>query len=339
MTKAFAENNLIPLNATFELTPFCNFNCKMCYVKLTKAQAEKQGSLLSVDKWLEIAQQAKELGVLRLSLTGGEPFIYPEFWKLYGELNKMGFLISILSNGSLIDEDVIGNFREYGMPFSMKLTVYGASNKTYFEVCGDANGFDKISNAVDLLIKEGVPLSLTSTIVKENACDLQEIYSFARSRGLGMQHTISVVKSARGAENTVEQSRFALSDFPDEITLEQLEKNKFPPYETPFARCSGYKNSLWITWNGNIQLCSFMNTPYVRYSGSLADDYKNLHSLLKKIKNPSECEKCTWKAFCQRCPGILCAESGSAEKIDKGLCDMARKLFELYEQKKKGEMI
>ncbi len=338
MTDAFACEKLIPLNATFELTPFCNFSCKMCYVRLTKSQAEKQGRLLTAEEWLEIARQAKDMGVLRLSLTGGEPFTYPEFWELYSELNKMGFLISILSNGSLIDENVIEKFREYGMPFSMKLTVYGASNETYSALCGDENGFDKMSDAVNLLIKEGVPLSLTSTIVRENACDLQEIYAFARLNGLQLQHTVSVVKSARGAENTAENSRFALSDFPEEITLDELEKNKFPPSEMPFARCAGYKNSLWITWNGNIQLCSFMNTPCVKYSGNLAENYKCLHGLLAEINNPPECADCRWKIFCQRCPGILCAESGHPEKADKGLCDMAKKLYELYE-KKKGELI
>ena len=30
--KAFAEG--IPISGTFELTPRCNFNCKMCYVHL-----------------------------------------------------------------------------------------------------------------------------------------------------------------------------------------------------------------------------------------------------------------------------------------------------------------
>ncbi len=334
MTVSFKENKHNPLSATFELTPFCNFKCNMCYIRLTKEQAQKQGSLLSAEEWLKIARQAKDMGVLKLCITGGEPFTYPEFWDLYSELNKMGFLISILSNGSLIDQDVIEKFRENGMPFSMKLTVYGASNETYFNVCGDGTGFDKMSAAIDLLLKEGVPLSLTSTIVKENACDLQNIYNFAKTKGLPMQHTITVVKSARGAQNTVGKSRFSLSDFPEEFTLEKLESNKSPSSENPFARCAGYNNSIWITWNGNIQLCSFMNKPCVYYSGSLADDYIKLHSLLSKIKNPTECANCRWKNFCQRCPGILCAESGDAEKTDKDLCFMAEKLFKLYENKK-----
>lgn len=336
--KGWAKQNFVPLTATFELTPFCNFNCVMCYVHLTKEAARKQGDILEAEKWLGIARQAKEMGTLYVTLTGGEPFLHPEFWKIYSELNKMGFLISILSNGSTIDEDTIEKFREYGMPFSIKLTLYGASDKTYERVCGSSDGFTRVSKAVDLIKEAGVPLKMTSTIVRENADDLQNIYSFAKEKGVQMQHTISVVKSSRGSVNTTEKSRFALSDFPDELTLEELEKTKFPPFESPFAWCASYGSSFWMTWNGHLQMCSFMNVPEVIYSGNLAADYVELHKELQKIKNPSECAECEWKEFCQRCPGILCAESGHPEKTDTGLCDMAKRLYELYKIRK-GEMI
>ncbi len=247
----------------------------------------------------------------------------------------MGFLISILSNGSMIDEDVIEKFREYGMPFRVKLTVYGADNRAYERVCKAPDGFTKMSKAIDLLKQEGVPIILTSTIVKENADELQKIYDFAKEKGLPIQHTLSVVKSSRGAVNTAEESRFSLSDFPDELSLEELEKSKFPPFETPFARCAGYKTSFWITWNGKIQLCSFMNTPCIGYSGNLGKDYADLHKELAKLKNPAECTDCEWKVFCQRCPGILCAESGHPEKTDNSLCDMAKRLYDIYKIKKK----
>ena len=55
---------------------------------------------------------------------------------------------------------------------------------------------------------------------------------------------------------------------------------------------------------------------------------------LEKIKSPAECSGCKWKEFCQRCPGTLCAESSDPEKISDNLCDMARKLHEIYTQKK-----
>lgn len=333
-----AKQKLIPLNATFELTPFCNFSCVMCYVRLTKDKADKQGKMLSADEWLEIARQARDMGTLYITLTGGEPFLHPEFRKIYSALNKMGFLISIMSNGSMIDEDMIEFFRENGMPFTVKLTLYGASDETYKRVCNSSDGFTKASKAVDLLKNAGVPLKLTSTIVRENADDLRDIYLFARSKGVPMQHTISVVKSSRGAVNTTEKSRFLLSDFPDELTLEELEKTKFPPSEFPFAWCAGFGSSFWMTWHGHLQICSFMTVPELIYSGNLASDYADLHNKIKKIKNPAECRDCEWREFCQRCPGILCAESGHPEKTDTGLCDMAKKLYELYKLKK-GETI
>ena len=33
-----AREEAIPLTGTFELTPLCNLDCKMCYVHLNKAQ-------------------------------------------------------------------------------------------------------------------------------------------------------------------------------------------------------------------------------------------------------------------------------------------------------------
>lgn len=333
--EGLAKENNIPLNVTFELTPFCNFSCVMCYVHLTKEKAEKQGRLLSADEWLEIARQAKEMGTLYINLTGGEPFLHPEFWKIYSELNKMGFLITILSNGSMIDESVMDKFREYGMPYRIKLTIYGASDETYMSTCNSPDGFTKITKAVDLLKEAGVPLQLTSTIVRENADDLQEMYAFARERNLPMQHTITVVKSSRDSVNTTEQSRFGFDSYSHELTLEKLEKNMLPNLESPFAWCSSYGTSLWLTWHGHLQMCCFMNVPFIQYSGNLKSDYNMLLEELKKIKSPEECSDCEWKIFCQRCPGILCSESGNPEKADISLCNLAKQMHELYINLKK----
>ncbi len=330
----WARVSKIPLNTTFELTPFCNFSCVMCYIRLNKDMAQQQGKMLTADQWLDIARQAKEAGTLHLTLTGGEPMTHPDFWKIYGELNKMGFLIYILSNGSLIDQQAIENFRIYGMPHLVKLTVYGASDETYKKICASDDGFTRVSKAVDLLKNAGVPVKLTSTIVKENACDLQQIYAFAREKGLSMQHTISVHKSSRGSVNSVETSRFEFADFPEEVTLEALENSKFPPVDSPFAWCASKGGSLVVTWHGHFQLCTTLSEPFVQYSGDFLSDFRKLNDMLDNIKSPDECQTCQWKEFCQRCPGILCSESGHPEKTDKDFCLMAKRLQDLYLKKK-----
>ncbi len=326
----WAKENAVPLEATFELTPFCNFDCVMCYVKLTKEQAAKQGEALSAQKWLAIANQLKDMGTLYVCLTGGEIFLYPQFWELYSELNKMGFLITLLSNGSLIDEEVIEKFREYGMPYSVKMTLYGASNETYSRTCGVKDGFTRIENAIDLLLNEKVPCRLTATIVKENACDLNEMYKFARKKKIPLQHTVSVLKSSRGSDKDIVSSRLDFSSFSDEITLEDLERNKYPDIKSPFAWCGSYKKSMWITWNGNVQMCSFLTKPAVSFSGDIKADWALLVEKCSEIKSPPQCEACLWKSFCQRCPGALCAESGDGEKISYDFCKTAEKMYNVY---------
>lgn len=331
----WAVEHCVPFSTTFELTPFCNFKCVMCYVRLEKNQAEKQGKMLTADEWIRIAEELRNMGTLKIMLTGGEVFTHPEFWEIYSRLNRMGFLITILTNGSLIDEEAMGKFRMYGMPHMIQLTLYGASNETYSRVCGIDDGFSRVSRAIDLLRQAKVPLSLTSTIVRENADDLQEIHKIAKSKGLSLKHTTSVVRSSRGAVNTAETSRLGIADFSHEYTLQDLEmsKNRIPDF--PFSMCASYRKSLYVTWHGKLQLCSFLNTPSVDYTGDLVSDFRQLYGLLEKVQNPQECPGCEWKEFCQRCPAVLCAESGHPEKIDRDFCNIAKQLKQLYDIKKK----
>lgn len=327
----YAKENTIPVNATFELTPLCNFNCPMCYVHLSKDEQQRAGKMLSKEQWLDIARQAKELGVIKLTVTGGEALTRPDFWEIWAELNKMGFLISLLSNGYLIDESVIEKFREYGAPYVIKLSIYGASNETYEEFCGVKNGFDRFSRAVDLIKEAGIPLKVTSTVVKENQKDFQLLYKFAAEKKINFQHTIAVAKSGRGTSTHPDSSRFFLSDFDNELTVESLEKMKRPKLPTPYTICGQYRKAFWMGWDGTMLGCSFARNPGVSVlDKTLEEAWHQLVALQDAVKEPPECEDCKYFEFCRKCPGVLSAESGSPEKVSKGYCEDAKNLYEKY---------
>ena len=82
--KAFAD--AIPISGTFEMTPRCNFNCRMRYVHIKDDQIPQYGKELTASQWLSIASQAKEAGTVWLCITGGEPLMHPEFETIYREL-------------------------------------------------------------------------------------------------------------------------------------------------------------------------------------------------------------------------------------------------------------
>ena len=126
----------IPLSGTFELTPVCNMNCKMCYVRMSRAEQEAVHPLRTAKEWLELGKTARDRGMLYLLLTGGEPFLRPDFREILSGLHQMGLLITINSNGTLIDENVVEWLKE-SPPVRINITLYGASDETYERMCGN----------------------------------------------------------------------------------------------------------------------------------------------------------------------------------------------------------
>ena len=179
-----ASQHKVPLMGTFELYPVCNFACKMCYIRKTMHQISREGkSLIPRDKWLELAKQCREAGTLYLLLTGGEPFLYPGFRELYTRLHQMGFLISINSNGTMIDAETV-QWLKQNAPCRVNITLYGTSRETYQRICGHADGYDRAMEAIRMLKEAGIPVVINASMIPENADDLESIIQTGKSLGI-----------------------------------------------------------------------------------------------------------------------------------------------------------
>lgn len=163
-----------PIGATFELTPLCNMDCKMCYVRMSPEELRRKGRIRTADEWLETARQAKAAGLLFLLLTGGEPFLYPEFRRLYEGLKAMGLIVSINTNGTLLDRETVGWLAK-NPPRKLNITLYGASDETYGRLCGNPHGFTQVVRALDLCEEFGIQVKINYTVTRENADDARQI--------------------------------------------------------------------------------------------------------------------------------------------------------------------
>lgn len=321
--------NHAPTSATFELTPYCNLNCPMCYVHLDPVSAAKQGKHLTGAQWLEIARQTAELGTLIVTITGGEPFLHPDFWEIYEGVIKLGMLPHIYTNGCLIDEKVVERLREYP-PHNMKISIYGASDETYEKMCGVKNGFTRLTHGLKLLREAGINFYTSCTVVRENAFDLPELYRFAYEHQYRFFHTLGVTGTQRGSIADPQKSRI----HSDEInwTLEALEAERRPKVDNAFAFCGGYGNSYGITWNGRMIYCTFATKPYAQIAEpiNVAAAWKEMLEKTSAIRFPKECDTCEYVEFCKRCPGLLASESGDPEKVSPAFCRQAEGLYRAY---------
>lgn len=129
-----ARDKGVPISGSFELTPLCNLDCKMCYVHLNKEQMQGK-DLLTTEQWKDIMQQAIDAGMMYARLTGGECLTYPGFRELYQFLRNAGIETVILSNGILMDEEMTAFLKE-NPPAAIQISLYGADEDAYERVTG-----------------------------------------------------------------------------------------------------------------------------------------------------------------------------------------------------------
>ena len=260
----------IPLSGTFELTPCCNMACKMCYVRMTKAEQEAMAPLRTAGEWLKLGREAKESGLLYLLLTGGEPFLRPDFKEIFQGLHRMGFILSINSNGTLIDEETVAWLKETP-PTRINITLYGASDETYARLCGNPKGFTQTTKAIRMLREAGITVKVNCSLTPHNAADADGIFAFARENKLIVQATAYMFPPLRrdssmvGANErfTPEEAAYQSARIVgllngEDWFLESLQKGLPPiPTETEDCpelsgdgeglRCRAGKCSFWVT--------------------------------------------------------------------------------------------
>ena len=216
-----ATANRTPINATIELTPTCNFRCDMCYIRMEKSQAEKRGGLRSIEEWLHIADQLQEIGTLFILLTGGEPLLYPDFKELYIRLKEKGFILTINTNATLIDDETVRLFQRL-KPRRVNVSLYGVTNGTYLNLCHATNGFDRCLEGLKRLKEYGIDTKLNLTLTRQNIKEHRQMLELADEWDLPMlTNSYISVYSRPGCATTLPLD--TCRPVPDEVAHAEVE--------------------------------------------------------------------------------------------------------------------
>lgn len=347
-----ASKAKIPISGTFELSPVCNFQCRMCYIRKTAGEVRNSGRpIMTKKEWLNIAEQARDAGMLYLLLTGGEPLLWPDFWSLYEELIRMGFLISINTNGSLIDGEAIERFRKMP-PTRINITLYGAGDVAYERLCQVKGVFTKVEQAINDLQRAGIMVKLNGTLTPDNAGDMEACYEYAREHDLIYEtNTYMFPPLRRDASMIGQNERFTPAEaakyrarsyklsYGEDLYrkyLEGIEKGYVPPPgldescidpQDGKIKCRAGKAAFWVTWDGWMTPCGMMPEPKVEIrERSFLDVWKELTEIGENLNISSVCTQCPNRKICHSCAAMAMAETGETSGIPKYLCQMVEEL-------------
>ncbi len=159
-----------PRSVNIAITGRCNLRCKYCFY------ADEMAALsdLSTGAWLAFFDQLGQMGVMDVTLTGGEVFTRRDLFELIDGLIANRMRYSLLSNGTLINEEVIAQFnlgkRRLRLD-SIQVSIDGS--RAEIHNLSRPNSFDRAVRGLRLLKAHGFPITVRVTINRHNLHDLE----------------------------------------------------------------------------------------------------------------------------------------------------------------------
>lgn len=306
-----AREKGVPILGSFELTPLCNLDCKMCYVHLNRGQMGDR-PLLTTQQWKSIMNQAVEAGMLYAQLTGGECLTYPGFKELYLHLRSMGVETSILSNGILMNEKMT-DFLKKNRPAAIQISLYGASEEGYERVTGQ-RCFHTVIDNIKRLLDAQFPVSVVTT-PNEFMTDGEQIVDLMHS--LNLPVLINSGLSAPRAETGRElhdanldtyvammkhQKMLSGEDMEEMMNPEELPDTGGMGEKVFGVSCGAGRSCFAVDWQGGMKPCGNFpcETKNVLEAG-FTEAWRYTHITAVEFPCPQECQGCRYQDICKHC--------------------------------------
>jgi radical SAM protein with 4Fe4S-binding SPASM domain len=327
-----------PLEVSIEVTRRCPLHCLQCYNNVALEDQEARSREMSRDEHFRLLDELAEMGCFWLLYTGGEIFARKDFLEIYTYAKKKGFLITLFTNGTLINQTVADYLAEWP-PFAIEITLYGRSKETYEALTSVPGSYDRCLKAIELLRERRLPLKLKAVSTTVNKHEVWAMKRFAEEE----LHTEFKFDSLINARIDCSQSPLAVRLSPEEIvaldmsmpklaaeyrTLAQRDRQQPPPlaHDDSVYFCGGGMNSFAVDPYGNMGICVLaqQETVDIRQGGVKHAWEEPLFRIrTKKRTRPTKCTNCRIQSLCSMCPANGELEKGDAESPVDFLCEVA----------------
>lgn len=349
----------VPVIGSMELTERCNLNCKHCHINLPTNNRTARAAELSTEEVYRIFDDIADAGCLWLLLTGGDPFLRPDFLDIYAYAKKKGFLVTVFTNGTMITPKIADYFAEW-VPRRIEITLYGMTETTYEAVTGLPGSYKKCIRGIELLHERGLPLELKGMGLTINKHELRAMRAYAESLGMkGFKVDYEVNPRLNGSKvpcnvrinpKEIVELQKADTKYWEELQIyeEHMEQiysdphaNSDPPANSdPSANsdppanlynCGAGTVTFHIDAYGRLSLCliSRLNSYDLR-QGTFAEGWNNYLLGARTKSRPRDflCDQCEIEHLCDSCPAWSELVHGVLDKPVEFLCEITHRQAE-----------
>ncbi len=164
-----------PIAMLAELTYRCPLSCPYCSNPVEMAKKESE---LDTEVWLDVFEQAAEMGVLQLHLSGGEPASRRDLVALVAGARKAGLYTNLITSAIGLTQRRLGELEEAGLDH-VQLSLQGTNAEMADHIGGYKGGFARKMQAAEWIVEAGFPLTLNAVVHRQNLHQLPEAIEMA----------------------------------------------------------------------------------------------------------------------------------------------------------------
>ncbi len=161
------------------ITDRCNFNCRYCVPK-EPFRHVSHDDVASYEEILKLVDIAVDLGITKIRITGGEPFVRKGIFSFLERLCEIKELndISVTTNASLLTHEKLQRLWDIGIK-RLNFSLDTLNRKKFSYITGKEK-FDKVFDTILFAKKVGFsPIKINAVILKDinddEICDLASI--------------------------------------------------------------------------------------------------------------------------------------------------------------------
>lgn len=242
----------------FQYDYICNFKCEHCAI--LPFQGDKERRAFTIDDVKELSNQADELGLAHIVITGGEPLVFPDFDQIVEALDPKKFYITSDTNGWFLDEEKAEHLKAIGVD-KIQLSIDSLDATEHDNFRRKPGSHERAMKAVDACIKAGLNIIISTVVTKPRvrSTEFVDFLKYFNDLNIGVFVTYAKPVGAWAGHFDM------LIDKDDMLYMEKLEKeyNVFthltPSYGMDLG-CIAVKRMVSITKYGDVMPCPYIHT-------------------------------------------------------------------------------
>ena len=173
---AWAAQNGFVYAAHWEITYRCNELCVHCYnpgaAHTTEEKPQRDSDELTTDEAKQLLHELVDLGVFRLTLSGGEATLRKDFVELLAYARQLGFQVVIYTNGLKLNQTLLAEIASL-YPSSVEISIYGADPAQHDGVTRVPGSFEKSMQSLAYFRQHRIHTTFKSSLTKSTIAGWQ----------------------------------------------------------------------------------------------------------------------------------------------------------------------